>query len=98
MAEVACFACSKLVKASNRRTLGSSERSQRFLETFGGVPAAVTRKCLTQLTYVCKPCLTKLESGQKVVDDLKQLTSKCRQHFGLSGKSSIYDLSSLLVR
>ncbi len=52
---------------SNRRTLGSSESSQSFLETFGGLPTAVTHNCVTQ-TYVCKPCLGRLENGQKIVE------------------------------
>ena len=74
------FVCCSLKKASDRRTLGSSDRAVKFLERAGSVPASTIS---STVTYVCKPCLRKLENGQTAFDGLQALLSKCRQHFGL---------------
>ena len=77
----ACFLCRRRVKPTERRTLFSSDKGRKFLETFVGVSASHFQP--PQQHYLCKPCLRKLESGQTIVNDLQQLVTKCRQHFGL---------------
>lgn len=81
MAAAGCFLCHRSLKPSDRRTLGSSEKGRTFLETFVGVPSSEFMQ--PQCHYLCKPCLKKLERGKDVVDDLQQLVSRSRQHFGL---------------
>ena len=77
-----CFICQRrLPKPSERRTLGSSSKAVSFLGQFGGVPNSTIRN---ELTYVCKPCLNKLENGCSVCLGLQDMLSKCRQHFHLS--------------
>lgn len=77
--------CLHSLKASDRRTLGSSEEALTFLEAFGDIPTSLTRR--HEAIYVCKPCLKKLEHGKDIVDNLKESISNARRYFELSNVS-----------
>ena len=82
MAEVACSACHKPLLVQSWRTLGSSKKALKFLETFGGVPSALVRQYHFEQIYMCKPCLGRLESGEELVYGLQQVLLGYRQHLG----------------
>ena len=72
--------------SSLRRTLGSSTLAINFLETFGEL-RGVAANTVAKKSYICKPCLKKLETGHKVIEqleDLRHLTEKCGDYFGIS--------------